>query len=110
MSSIKNDIPSDMKTSLSGSGLLLLGYHIYDWEFRVLFKWLWQYIGESRRGRGAPDGICMQLQPEQGPGGNEKKQTIRSYLEDYLDRSDFNVYWGDLQACVHDLWMRWLGH
>ena len=39
-----------IKMALSGSGLLLIGYEIDDWEFRVLFRWLLDYFGPSRQG------------------------------------------------------------
>jgi SIR2-like protein len=103
----KRDIPSDMKTALSGSGLLLLGYDIHSWEFRVLFRWLMRYIGASREGRSAPDAFCMQLPPSQEPRSAEKNQQVQDFLTQFFEQRNFSVYWGDLQNCVYELWSRW---
>lgn len=97
----KFDIPAELKLALSGHGLLLLGYQVYDWEFRVLFKWLVEYTGESRKGKGAPEGICMQV--KQG----EDAKRVQEYLGKFFGQKSFSVYWGDLETCVQELWLRW---
>jgi hypothetical protein len=102
----KYDIPSDIKTALSGSGLLLLGYNIDDWDFRVLFRWLVRYIGPSREGRSAPEAFCMQMRPH-NVGKDEQDRHIEDYLKNYFGQKSFSVYWGDPETCVYDLWSRW---
>lgn len=101
--SAKFDIPAELKIALSGAGLLLLGYQVYDWEFRILFKWLVEYIGESRKGKGAPESICMQVKP------GEDAHRVQEYLDKFFGQKSFHVYWDDLEPCVHELWKRWKG-
>jgi hypothetical protein len=100
--SSKLDIPSEIKAKLSGDGLLMLGYNVNDWDFRVLFRWLARYTGPSREGLGAPDAVCLQVRPVQG-----QDQRIQEYLTQFFEQKRFKVYWGDPETCVYELWSRW---
>jgi SIR2-like domain len=106
ISDASGDIPSDLKLALSGSGLLLLGYDIDAWEFRVLHRWLVDYAAESRKGRLAPKAFCLQLQPASGPGMEDRNRKIEAYVTSFL-APEFNVYWGTPENCVFELWSRW---
>ena len=106
-SGVKFDLPSDIKRALSGFGLLLLGYNVGDWDFRVLFRWLVRYIRDSREGQYAPKAVCMQLHPDTAAGDPEKQAKIEQYLIDFFAQKDFRVYWGDPETCVWELWSRW---
>jgi hypothetical protein len=107
-SSSQYDIPSELKTALSGSGLLLLGYNVEDWDFRVLFRWLVDYIVPSRQGRSSiPEAFCLQVEPNQATGSDEENRKIREYLKDFFKINHFTVYWADTETCVHDLYKRW---
>jgi len=106
-SAAKYDLPAEVKAALSGAGLLLLGYQIDDWEFRVLFRWLVRYTGPSREGRGAPEGVCIQVRPAVGGDGAERNRRILEYLTQFFKQNKFGVYWGDPDTCVLDLWSRW---
>lgn len=108
-SGAKYDLPSDIKIALNGAGLLLLGYPIYEWEFRVLFTWLVQYTSASRQGLNAPNGISVQVKPTPGEQDEEAITRLKAYLEGFFDQQKFKIYWGDMDTCVHDLWTRWIG-
>jgi hypothetical protein len=82
--------------------LLLLGYQVYDWEFRVLFKGLIQAFDDARI-KLAPKSISMQIDPKT----NRKRAKIKAYLEEFFGQSHFEVYWGDAPACMHALWQLW---
>jgi hypothetical protein len=105
--SSKLDLPAQLKTKLSGDGLLLLGYNVHDWDFRVLFRWLAGYIGDSRAGRSAPHAFCLQVRPTGQPGRNGEAGKVEEYLRKFFEQKSFTVYWGDTESCVHDLWSRW---
>ena len=105
------DIPAFVSIALTGTALLLLGYHVYDWDFRVLFKGLVQATGESRSKR-TPKSIFVQVEPladEDAARDAARQQEIKAYLSQYLAQSHFSVYWGDMQSCVHKLWQLWKG-
>lgn len=96
------DIPAAVTLALTGTALLLLGYCVTDWDFRVLFKGLVQATGESRLRR-TPRSVAMQMAPEE----EERRQAICEYLARYFDRSHFSVFWGDLDACVCGIYQLW---
>ena len=103
----QQDIPAAVSTALTGTALLLLGYEIYDWEFRVLFKGLVQATGESRQKR-TPKSICMQIEPSLDIDVARQNE-VKAYLEQFFEQSHFRVYWGDMKSCVHRFWQLWNG-
>lgn len=98
------DIPAAVTLALTGTALLVLGYHVAGWEFRVLFKGLVQATGESRMRR-TPRSVAMQVAPDQ----REHKQEICDYVASYFDQSHFAVYWGEVENCMGDLYRLWKG-
>ncbi len=102
------DIPACVTMALSGTALLLLGYAVTDWDFRVLFKGLVQSTGESRSKR-TPKSISMQVDPFDFQGDAVKRDEIRAYLSAFFAQSHFSIYWGDMRSCVRDLWQLWQG-
>ncbi len=93
-------IPAAVKMAVSGRSLLLLGYDVYDWDFRVLFRGLIESTRDSRDGRRIPRSVSMQLEPETG-----ERQRIKEYLETYFDQARFDVFWGTFDECVSKLWL-----
>jgi len=103
----KMGLPDCVSIALNSTALLLLGYDVYDWDFRVLFKGLIQIIANARKSH-TPKGIVVQLEPT-ADGDPDKQQEIKGYLSEYFDQSHFAVYWGDIQSCVHRIWQLWKG-
>jgi hypothetical protein len=68
--------------------LLLLGYDLHGWDFRVLF---WGVIRERSRKNIS---FSIQLEPNQAE---------REYLRKYWDAAKFDVYWGDVYRFSHEL-------
>lgn len=101
------DIPVCVSMALTGTALLLLGYSIYDWDFRVLFKGLVQSTSASRK-KLTPRSISVQIAPEVDHN-LEKQKEIQAYLSQYFAEAHFNIYWGDMQSYVYKLWQLWKG-
>jgi SIR2-like protein len=104
----KFDLPSELKYALACSGLLMLGYNVASWEFRVLFRWLVRYIVPSRTRGEVLDAFAIQLEP----GADQldpKTQALKRYVTEIFDHLNFTVYWGDADACVNELWNQWKG-
>ncbi|MCA9932693.1 MAG: SIR2 family protein [Ardenticatenaceae bacterium] len=91
-------IPDPVKTALTMSSLLLLGYDLQDWDFRVLFKGL---ITSRMRQRGGVN-ICIQLKPTQG-----QIDQAQDFLQEYFKQAKFSIYWGNSQEFAHELWQEW---
>jgi len=95
-------IPNQVRTSLSTHALLLLGYRVNDWEFRMLFRGLILGMGGGRTSNtNVPRGIFMQMDP--ADGADELRQRIKEHFKTYFERSQFDVYWGDELTCVNAL-------
>ena len=74
---------------IAASSLLLMGYHVRSWSFRVLF---WGLIkSEFKRHCRS---ISVQLEP------NELDE---KYLQSYLSEADFDVYRGTIFDYVQEL-------
>jgi hypothetical protein len=97
----RRGIPTSIRRALSGSSLLLLGYDVYDWEFRVLFRGLIQAMNDLRKTPNSPEGILMQIKPGVGVSNPDR---VKAYLEEYFKQSKFKVFWGDIHNCVQELW------
>jgi len=96
-------IPSELLTALSGKRLLLLGYHLPDWDFRALFR----FISKFRSGdpKYIPPSISIQLKPSLE--NKEFEEMSLSYLEKYFKEYKFNVKWLDTEQFIYELSNAW---
>lgn len=79
--------PSKVRTSVTSSFLLLLGYELHAWDLRVL----WQAIpkGPERR----HPGVAIQLDPRE-TGNIENVEAFQQYLQEYFGEAKIGVCWG----------------
>jgi hypothetical protein len=103
----RRDLPAPVRTALSGTALLMLGYSVDTWEFRVFFRGLIRSSGESRHNRNLPEGICMQIKPGDMDAFEGDAAGIMSYLEQYFKGDYFRVFWGSVDLCVQMLYNLW---
>ncbi len=90
-------IPVRVRQALADSSLLMLGYGLRNWDFRVLFRGLIKTSTNERR----PKSVSIQL------AGSDKE---KNYLENYLaQEAEFEVYWGDTRTFLQELWQGWSG-
>ena len=92
-------IPSELLTALSAKRLLLLGYHLRDWDFRALFR----FISKFRSGdpKYILPSISIQLKPDLE--NKEFEEMSLSYLEKYFKEYKFNVKWLDTEQFIYGL-------
>ena len=87
--------------TLSGWSLLLLGYHLRDWEFRTLFR----FISRIRNINDTDTpSIAIQFKPSLGRKENEAGL---KYLEKYLSKGKFMVEWNSTEEFINELWEAW---
>ena len=96
-------IPKRVAQALADSSLLLLGYNLYDWDFRVIFRGLITSKRASRRLLS----MSIQLSPDQV--GIRDFEEAQNYLEQYFDKANFDIYWNDTQSFTRELWEQWEG-
>jgi hypothetical protein len=97
-------IPPDVRRALADTALLFLGFHIDDWQFRVLFRSIISQQGSSRRGR-YPH-IAVQIEPEEDR--LLEPERARRFLESYyFQGANISLYWGNVEDFVGELLPRW---
>ncbi len=96
-------IPKRVAVALADSSLMLLGYHLQDWDFKVIFRGLIASRRSSRRLMS----LSIQLTPD--PRGVENLADAQEYLERYFEGANFEIYWGDVQSFMKELWKHWEG-
>ena len=98
-------IPPRVNRALTDSALLFLGFHMNDWNFRVLFRSIISKEGGSRRARYAH--VAVQIDPEEGRILEPAR--ARRYLESYFQDADISIYWGTVEGFVRELHEHWEG-
>jgi len=93
-------IPLKLRQALVESPLLLLGYQLRDWDFRVLFR----FILKCQKVL-SPRGMVIQLKADKKRIGDAEK-SIR-YLSDYFDINKFDVEWTETESFIQKLWEDW---
>jgi len=95
-------VPLWLRAGLAESRLLLLGYRVQDWDFRVLFKFISHYREDNKS---APRGILIQMEPGPAHGGNKEKSI--KYLKQYFDTEKFNIDWSNSEKFIQKLGIEW---
>jgi hypothetical protein len=99
----KKWIPPVVSDALADSGLLLLGFRLEDWSFRVLFRSVISPEGHQRRSRYA--NVAGQILPEEGLFLDPER--ARRYLEKYSGDAKINIYWGSVDDFMQELNRKW---
>jgi hypothetical protein len=92
-------IPECIRSAMTNSVLLFLGFQIDDWDFRVLFRNLMSQEGGKKR-RDYPH-VAVQIDPEAGRLIDPKR--ARQYLEKYFGDARIGIYWGGTEDFVREL-------
>lgn len=100
----QDSLPNRVTQSLTDSSLLLLGFQLDDWSFKVVFRGL----VTGRRAIRRLFSISIQIDPEE----LDEDQIIDTrdaldYLERYFDKANFDIYWGEPLGFVQELWQNW---
>ena len=96
-------IPDEVTQAQMNSLLLILGFEMDDWNFRVLLRSITSRTGTRRK---YPH-VAVQMNPEEGRMRDLDR--ARTYLEKYFSEKDkINLYWGgveDFMQALHDNWI-----
>jgi hypothetical protein len=90
-------IPLYLRGAVGESQLILIGFRLSDWDFRVLFRLMTNF-----RTGFSPRGMLIQLQDKE----NEDLNAIE-YLKSYYGRKSFDIEWSDAERFVQKLWNDW---
>jgi hypothetical protein len=94
-------VPMSVQEAMTNRALLFLGFHLEDWDFRVLFQSLLSFEGGALRKSRRKNfvNIAVQLEPE----GLANPETARRYLESYFVKEDIFLYWGSAEDFIKEL-------
>lgn len=97
-----NLLPPRIQEAFTDTSLLFLGYRIADWDFRVFFRILAEYLEISSKKRH----YSVQLVP--GNVYEAQKEKAQEYLDHYFGKLDIHVYWHDCREFARELKTRWV--
>ncbi len=83
--------------------MLFLGYGLADWDFRVLFRVLVEYLAKSS----SRSHVSVQLLPVPADMTAEQKHNVQKYFNDYFGELRIRVFWGTCREFVAELGRRW---
>jgi hypothetical protein len=95
-------IPLYLRDALSFSSLVLLGYRLSDWDFRVLFRG----VILPRQSPNRWTSLIIQLTPEEQYHIAEADKA-RKYLETYFSPRSFKIEWGNAESYLAKFWSEW---
>lgn len=96
-------LPPRIEEAFADSTLLFLGYGLADWDFRVLFRGLVEYLERSS----SRSHVSVQLLPVEKEMSNEQKENVQRYFDEYYGRLQIRVFWGTCREFVSELKKRW---
>jgi len=88
-------IPLPVRQALADSSLLLLGYRLRRWDFRVVFRGFIKTSIDQRR----PKSVSIQVQ-------DDDERFLKSYLD---QEGDIEVYWGNPTEFMREIHRLWSG-
>jgi hypothetical protein len=95
-------LPLNLRKALAQSSLILLGYRLRDWDFRIVFRGL----VHATRSSLPKFNLAIQLNPDQ-QGLVVSADQVCDYLEKYFDSSNFTVEWGSPYRFIDTLMEEW---
>ena len=95
----KKNIPPLVRRATTDSALLLLGFQMNDWDFRVLFRSILSQEGATRLSKYAH--VAVQIDPQ----GDRilDPNLARRYLQRYVQDAKVSIYWGRVEDFVKEL-------
>jgi hypothetical protein len=92
-------IPLYLRGAVGESQLVLIGFQLSDWDFRVLFRLMMNF-----RTGFSPRGMLIQLQDKKNEASDAN---AIEYLKSYFGRKSFDIEWSDAAHFVQELWNEW---
>lgn len=105
---VSNDpelIPKRIQKAITGTSLILLGYSLDDWDFRILFHFLAGFLKTST----SKTHVAVQISPLSKEEPDDLKKRAQTFFDKYFEsRSpDIRVTWDTTQEFVMKLRDNW---
>ena len=95
-------IPPRIEKAMSSTSLLLLGFRLSDWDFRVLFHLLAGYLQTASPAKH----VAVQIAPVADEAPEEQKTRVKHYMDLYFEKYkklDMRIYWGTSREFLMEL-------
>jgi hypothetical protein len=94
-------VPPYIWAALANSSLMFLGYSLRDWEFRTIMRGLVATREQRRKFKH----VAVQLDVSDVAEGD--MEAVQSFLQQYFQNAEINVFWGTTQQFVAELREQW---
>ncbi len=101
LSSEMDRLPHYIRGAFANTSLVLLGYGLWDWEFRVLLHGLIAPLDQRHRFKH----VAVQLEVDHLERPN--KQEVQQFLAQYFQDAKINIYWGTAEQFTAELREVW---
>ncbi len=99
----RKDIPAVVRSKITDCSLLLLGYRIDDWDFRVLFRSIRSQPGAERLKNYKHVAVQLDLETDR----IVEPDLARRYFERYFQGAELTIYWGKTEDFLRELHEKW---
>ena len=93
----RDRIPYSIRDAMCSTSLMFVGFSLHDWEFRVLLHGLVRNLSQRRRFKH----VAVQL--ELDGASEEEISAAQSFLQQYFQDADINVFWGTTGQFIAEL-------
>ncbi len=94
-------VPPVIQAAMTNTSLMFLGYSMHDIEFRVIMRGLVATRGQRRNFKH----VAVQLDVEDVKV--ENIDSVQTFLQQYFQDAEINVYWGSLEQFIAELKEQW---
>lgn len=98
----QDGFPVPVRNALTKSSIMLLGYDLQSWAFRVVFRGPIRALFTLRR----PLSLAIQLDPADKAAITDEEQ-FRAYVYSFFDEYRFGLHWGNTAGFTSKLWQAW---
>jgi hypothetical protein len=95
-------LPMNVNRMLSEHSFLFLGFHLDDWEFRVILQGLVKSIAGATQAKKLHVGVQLEVEEQYNT------EQAMDYLGRYLGEFSIDIYWGTTHQFVNELHSGWL--
>jgi hypothetical protein len=94
-------VPPVIQAAMTNTSLMFLGYSMHDIEFRVIMRGLVATRGQRRNFKH----VAVQLDVDDVKV--ENIGSVQTFLQQYFQDAEINVYWGSMEQFVSELKEQW---
>lgn len=94
-------VPPVIQAAMANTSLMFLGYSMHDIEFRVIMRGLVATRGQRRNFKH----VAVQLDVDDVKV--ENIESVQTFLQQYFQDAEINVYWGSMEQFISELKEQW---